>query len=83
MSLKDFAAFAVEDAQPDRSRRPRDIRGGDDRCRQVRRLNLDFPQSCWSESRRRPDKLDSERCVVAAMTRASSSSGVSVNPGRD
>ena len=61
LPLEDLAAFAVENAQSNRSRRPRDIRRGDDRCRHVRHLNLHFPQSCRSPSRRRAEKLDSER----------------------
>ncbi len=61
LSLKDLATFVVENAQSYRSRRPRDIRGGDDSCRHIRYPNLDFPQSCRSAIRRRADKLDSER----------------------
>src|ERR1700722_2564899 len=61
LSLKDLATFVVENAQSYRSRRPRDIRGGDDSCRHIRYPNLDFPQSCRSAIRRRANKLDSER----------------------
>jgi len=61
LSPKDLAAFVVENAQCDRSRRPRDIRGGDDCCRHVLHLNLDFRQSRRSAIWRRADKLDSER----------------------
>ncbi len=61
LSPKDLAAFAVENAQSNRSRRPRRIGGGDDRRRHVRHLNLDFRQSHRSAIWRRADKLDSER----------------------
>jgi hypothetical protein len=61
LSRKDFAAFAVQNAQSYRSRRPSEIRGGDDGCRRIGRLNLDFRQSYRSAIWRRADKLDSER----------------------
>ena len=61
LSLKDLAAFVVENAQSYGSMRPRNICGGDDSRRHVRYPNIDFPQSCRSAIRRRADKLDSER----------------------
>ena len=61
LTAEDFAAFMVENAQSYRSRRPLDICGGDDCGRDVRYMNLDFPQSCRSVIRGRADILDSER----------------------
>ncbi len=61
LSPKNFVALVVENAQSDRSRRKSDIRGGDDRRRCVRRLNLDFRQSYRTMLWRRTNKLDPER----------------------
>ena len=61
LSRKDFSAFAVENAQSDRSRRPRGVGGRDNRRRHVRRLNLDLRQRCRSAIRPCAEKLDAER----------------------
>ncbi len=61
LARKHFAALTIEDAQSYRSRRPSEICGGDDCCRRVRHLNLNFRQGYRPAIWRRADKLDSER----------------------
>ena len=60
LSARHLTAFAVEDAQPDRSGWPRNICGGDDCGRNIRHLNLHFRQNRWSAIGRRASKLDSK-----------------------
>src|SRR5271166_2677657 len=59
-SRKDFASFAIQDAQSDRLRRPLGVRGGYDCGGRVCRLNLFLGQICWATIVRRANKLDPE-----------------------
>jgi hypothetical protein len=60
LARKDFAAFAIQDAQSDRLRRPLGIRGGDDCGGRVSRLNVFLRQIRWATIMRPAYKLDPE-----------------------